>query len=178
MMFTEVKLVDGEGAPVPAGEIGELCFRGPHVSLGYWRSPELTSNAIDAEGWFHSGDLARCDEEGFYFIAGRHKDMIISGGVNVYPAEIELVLVQHPAVGEAAVVAVSDPHWGEVGVAFVIAHDQEPTAEDLLAFLASRLARYKIPKAFRMVPDFPRTALGKVIKGELRERFLAEGSGQ
>ncbi|MCP4658055.1 MAG: long-chain fatty acid--CoA ligase [bacterium] len=177
MMFTEVRLVDAEGREVPTGEVGEMLFRGPHVSLGYWRKPEATAAALDADGWFHSGDLARRDEDGFFYIAGRRKDMIISGGVNVYPAEIEAALVQHPAVAEAAVVGVSDRKWGEVGIAFV-----EPlagatlTAEELVEHLAARLARFKLPKEFRLLDELPRTAYGKVIKGELRDRCLGEES--
>lgn len=186
MMYTDVRLVDEQGADVPAGEVGELLFRGPHVCAGYWRDPEATAAALDAEGWFHSGDLGRRDEDGFYYVAGRRKDMIISGGVNVYPAEIEAALLLHPGVEDAAVVAVPDERWGEVGVAFVVpraaagppagagsaAGPLDPDA--LAAFLGERLARFKIPKVFRVLDRLPRTAYGKVVKGELRERFLAE----
>jgi fatty-acyl-CoA synthase len=189
MMFTEARLVDpddpDQGAEVPAGEVGELQFRGPHVCLGYWNDPEATAAALDADGWFHTGDLARRDQDGFYYVAGRRKDMIISGGVNVYPAEIEAALVLHPAVEDAAVVAVPDERWGEVGVAFVVARagaagetGQPPDAEALAAFLGERLARFKIPRAFRLVEALPRTAYGKVVKGELRDRYLSEaGAG-
>jgi fatty-acyl-CoA synthase len=189
MIFTEARLVDpdnpDQGAEVPAGEVGELQFRGPHVCRGYWNDPEATAAALDADGWFHTGDLARRDQDGFYYVAGRRKDMIISGGVNVYPAEIEAALVLHPAVEDAAVVAVPDERWGEVGVAFVVARagaagetGQPPDAEALAAFLGERLARFKIPRAFRLVEALPRTAYGKVVKGELRDRYLSEaGAG-
>ena len=112
MMHTEVRLVGPDGHDVPTGEVGELWFRGPHVSLGYWRNPEATAAAYGADGWFRSGDLARRDDEGFFTIAGRAKEMIISGGVNIFPAEIEAVLLQHPGVRDAAVVGVEDPTWG------------------------------------------------------------------
>lgn len=176
LMFTEVRLVDEEGRDVPTGEIGELLFRGPHVSKGYWRQPQASAEALDSDGWFHSGDQARRDEDGYYYIAGRQKDMIISGGVNVYPAEIEAVLVQHPSVEDAAVVAVPDEKWGEVGIAFVLTREGDQTLEpeDLQAFLNERLARFKIPKAFRLVDQLPRTAYGKVQKELLKQEFLRE----
>jgi fatty-acyl-CoA synthase len=174
MMFTEVRLVDEAGREVAPGEVGEMLFRGPHVCRGYWNQPEATAAALDAEGWFHSGDLARRDEEGFFYVAGRKKDMIISGGVNVYPAEIEAALVLHPEVQDAAVVGVPDETWGEVGVAFVVPRPgAELAAEALTAHLEERLARFKVPKHFRFLDDLPRTPYGKVVKGELRERFLS-----
>ncbi len=177
MMFTEVRLVDGEGEDVPAGEVGELLFRGPHVCKGYWNNPEATTAALGPDGWFHSGDQARRDEDGFYYVAGRQKDMIISGGVNVYPAEIEAVLVQHPEVEDAAVVAVPDEKWGEVGIAFIVPRSgARLEAEALTAFLSERLARFKIPKTFRFEGELPRTAYGKVVKGDLRDRFLGESA--
>ncbi len=177
MMCTEVRLVDGEGRDVADGEVGEMLFRGPHVSLGYWRNPEATAAALDGDGWFHSGDQARRDDDGYFYIAGRAKDMIISGGVNVYPAEIEAELVQHPAVEDAAVVGVPDEKWGEVGVAFVVPlAGRELAPEELAEHLAGRLARFKIPRAFRFPDELPRTAYGKVVKGDLRDRYLAEAA--
>lgn len=174
MMYTEVRLVDDQGRDVAAGEVGELLFRGAHVSQGYWNRPEATAAALDAEGWFHSGDQARRDDEGYFYIAGRQKEMIISGGVNVYPAEIEAQLVLHPNIEDAAVVAVPDPQWGEVGIAFVVSRDGTAglNANQLATFLADRLARYKIPKTFVQLETLPRTAYGKVRKGELRDTFL------
>jgi fatty-acyl-CoA synthase len=173
--FTEARLVDGAGHEVPVGEVGELLLRGPHLSLGYWRNPEATAAALDGDGFFHTGDLARRDAEGFFTIAGRAKDMFISGGVNVYPAEIEGELVLHPQVHDAAVVGVPDPTWGETGVAFVVPGAPAPSGEALVAFLEERLARYKIPRRFVFVDALPRTAYGKVVKGELRERLLSGG---
>jgi fatty-acyl-CoA synthase len=172
MMFTEARLVDAENREVPIGEVGELLLRGPHVCLGYWNNQEATAAALDPEGWFHTGDLARRDADGFFTIAGRKKDMFISGAVNVYPAEIEGELLLHPAVKDAAVIGVPDPTWGEVGVAFVVPRgDPPPTPEELAAFLATRLAKYKIPKEFVFVDGLPRTPYGKVVKGELEARY-------
>ncbi len=179
LLFTEARLIaeDAEdGEEVPVGEVGELLLRGPHVCRGYWNNPEATAAALDADGWFHTGDLARRDADGFFAIAGRKKDMIISGGVNVYPAEIEAELLQHPAVRDAAVVGVPHPTWGETGIAFVVSDegdDDPPSAAELTTFLEGRLARYKIPREILFVEALPRTAYGKVVKGELRARYLA-----
>ncbi len=174
-MFTQARVVDDGGLELPPEEVGELCFRGPHVCSGYWNNPEATAAALDSGGWFHTGDMARMDDEGFFYIAGRAKDMFISGGVNVYPAEIEACLLQNPELADAAVVGVPHETWGEVGVAFVVAADQHEIAEEELAgFLESRLARYKIPKAFRVLDQLPRTAYGKVVKGELVELWEKE----
>lgn len=178
LMMTDARLVDEAGREVPAGEVGELCLRGPHVSKGYWMNRTATAAALDDDGFFHTGDLARRDEDGFFTIAGRRKDMLISGGVNVYPAEIEGELLLHPAVQDAAVVGVPDPTWGEVGVAFVVVRPGEAVSKpDLLAFAETRLARYKLPKDVVFVEALPRTAYGKVVKGELRDRFLVARSG-
>ncbi|MEM8961548.1 MAG: long-chain-fatty-acid--CoA ligase [Acidobacteriota bacterium] len=175
MMFTDVRLVDETGADVATGEVGEMLFRGPHVSLGYWNNEAATQAAHDADGFFHSGDLARRDADGFFYVAGREKDMIISGGVNVYPAEIEGELMRHPAVADAAVVGVPDEKWGEIGVAFVVA--REALDDDALtSHLEARLARYKLPRGYRYVDALPRTPYGKVVKGELRERFVMEAA--
>jgi fatty-acyl-CoA synthase len=170
MVNTEVRLMNADGGETGIEEVGEMWLRGDHVCCGYWNNPAATAAALDAEGWFHTGDLARRDADGFFYIAGRLKDMIISGGVNIYPAEIEAVLVQHPAVADAALVGVTDEKWGEVGVAFVVAREQV-NAADVIEFLASRLARYKLPKEVVFLPELPRTAYGKVVKGELRERW-------
>ncbi len=179
LMFTQARLLDEAGREVPVGEVGELCLRGGHVCQGYWNQPEASAAALDGEGFFHTGDLARRDEEGFYYIAGRRKDMLISGGVNVYPAEIEGELLQHADLRDAAVVGVPHPTWGEVGVAFLVAGARRPADEELQAFLLERLAKYKLPRAFVFLETLPRTAYGKVVKGELRERWLAEhGEGR
>jgi fatty-acyl-CoA synthase len=182
LLFTEARLAGEDGQEVAPGEVGELWLRGPHVCRGYWNNPEATAAALDSDGWFHTGDLARKDAEGFFYIAGRKKDMIISGGVNVYPAEIEGELLLHPGVRDAAVAGVPHPTWGEVGVAFVVPGDPPPTAADLAAFLEGRLARYKVPRDFVFLDALPRTPYGKVVKGELRdqylERYLGEISGE
>ncbi len=172
LMFTEARVVDGENRPLPTGEVGELVFRGPHVSAGYWRNPEATASSRDREGWFHTGDLARMDEDGFFYIAGRSKDMFISGGVNVYPAEVEGELLQHPAVQDAAVIGVAHDTWGEVGVAFVVRRPSVSTSvEDLTAFLQGRLAKYKVPREIVFTGELPRTPYGKVVKAELAVRY-------
>jgi fatty-acyl-CoA synthase len=175
LMFTGARVIDEGGQVLGPDEIGELCFRGPHVSAGYWNNPEATEESVDKEGWFHTGDMARRDSDGFFYIAGRAKDMFISGGVNVYPAEIENVLLQHASLADAAVVGVPHATWGEVGVAFVVAAEGETvTPEDLGLFAGERLARYKIPKEFRVVDVLPRTPYGKVVKGELVEQWKKE----
>jgi fatty-acyl-CoA synthase len=169
LMFTEARLVDGDGREVPTGAVGELLLRGPHVSRGYWQNPEASAAALDAAGFFHTGDLARRDEDGFLYIAGRRKDMLISGGVNVYPAEIEAELLLHPGVEDAAVIGAPDPTWGEKGVAFVV---PRPGASldgaALAAHLEGRLAKYKIPRGWVFVESLPRTPYGKVVKGDLQ----------
>jgi fatty-acyl-CoA synthase len=176
LMFTEARLVGEDGAEAPVGEVGELLLKGPHVCKGYWKNPEATATALDADGWFHTGDLARRDADGFHSIAGRKKDMIIGGGVNVYPAEIEGELLLHPTVRDAAVVGIPHPTWGEVGIAFVVADGEPQSSDELTAFLGEKLAKYKIPREFVFVDALPRTPYGKVVKGELRDRYL-EGKG-
>jgi fatty-acyl-CoA synthase len=165
-LLVSVRIVGADGRDVADGEVGDLLFSGPAVTPGYWRDPEATRAAFTADGWLRSGDLARRDAEGYYYVAGRRKEMFISGGENVYPAEVENVLAGHPAVTEAAVVAAADPKWGEVGRAFVQlrAAAPPPAEQELEAFCRSRLAAYKVPRSFVFVPDFPRTAAGKVQK--------------
>lgn len=179
MMYTEVRLVGEDGRDVPDGEVGEMWFRGPHVCGGYWNDPEATAAAITPDGWFRSGDLARRDEDGFFFVAGRGKDMIISGGVNVYPAEIENEVLQHPGVADCAVVGVPDDTWGEVAVAFVVPEGGGgPEPSELAAFLGDRIAKFKIPRRWEVLDALPRTPYGKVVKGELRDRVLRERDGE
>ena len=168
LMFTSVRVVSPEETDVAGGQVGEMWIRGPHVSLGYWQNPEATAQAFREDGWFRTGDLARIDDEGFFFIAGRLKEMFISGGVNVYPAEIEAALLSHPAVQDAAVLAVPDETWGEVGVAFIVG---EVPAEELSQYLALRLSKYKVPRRFIFVDALPRTPYGKVVKEELRRKL-------
>ena len=166
MLFTEVELRDGDGRAVPAGEVGEMYIRGPHVSSGYWNNPAETALSYLENGWFRTGDLARRDDDGFFYIAGRRKEMFISGGVNVYPAEIEAELVLHPSVSDAAVIATPHETWGEAGVAFVVARGV--TAEELNEYLLQRIAKYKVPRRFIFLDALPRTPYGKVEKTRLR----------
>ncbi|RRO14132.1 long-chain-fatty-acid--CoA ligase [Saccharopolyspora rhizosphaerae] len=168
VFFTEVRVVRPDGTDVEPGEPGEVLVKGPNVSPGYWRDPGATEAAFDA-GWFRSGDLAKLDEDGHLHVVDRVKDMFISGGENVYPAEVESALFEHPAVAEAAVVGVPDERWGEVGRAFVVCHqDAQLTGEELRGFLRGRLAKYKIPAHVDVVDRLPRTGSGKVQKAQLR----------
>jgi fatty-acyl-CoA synthase len=165
-LLVRARIVDSGGRDVPDDVVGDLLFAGPAVTPGYWNNPEATRAAFTAEGWLRSGDLARRDGRGLYFIAGRRKEMFISGGENVFPAEVENVLAAHPSVSEAAVVPSPHPRWGEVGRAFIqlAAGAPRPREADLEAFCRTRLAAYKVPRSFEFVPDFPRTAAGKVQK--------------
>jgi len=172
----ELRIADPvSGEPVRPGEDGEICVRGPHVMLGYYRAPKRTAEAIDAEGWLHSGDLAREVGDGLYRITGRLKDMYINGGLKVYPAEVENILYQHPAVLQAAIVGVPDARLGEVGHAFVQRRPEAPVdAEALVAFVRERLAGYKAPRTVTFVDQFPLTSNGKIQKFRLRELVLGE----
>jgi fatty-acyl-CoA synthase len=166
LLYTELRIVDSGGNDVAAGEVGEMWLRGPHVSKGYWNNPDATAATFREDGFLRTGDLARRDEDGFVYIAGRAKEMFISGGVNVYPAEIEAELVSHPAVADAAVVPVVDETWGEVAVAFVVSG---ATVEELSLYLSTRIARFKLPKQYIFLDALPRTPYGKVEKGKLRD---------
>lgn len=169
--FTRAKVVGEQGQPLGPGEVGELCLAGPHVCAGYFRDPAATAAAFDEEGYFRTGDMATYDPEGFFFIVGRRKEMFISGGVNIYPAEIESLLLAHPAVADAAVVGVPDELWGEKGVAFVVPRGPVE-AGTLAAFLKERIASFKVPKEFVFVEAIPRTAYGKVVRRALVERWI------
>jgi fatty-acyl-CoA synthase len=175
--YVEVALRDPESGRLldGAGE-GELVVRGPNVFAGYWRNPEATA-AATPDGWLLTGDVAERDDEGYYRICARLKDMYISGGENVYPAEVESVLHEHPAVADAAVVAVADERWGEVGIAAVVVADGRMTdEEELLDHCRERLARFKVPKGVRFVDELPRSGMGKVLKDELRGVIVKEAS--
>jgi fatty-acyl-CoA synthase len=150
--------------------VGELCIRGGNVTSGYWNRPEATAEALK-NGWLHSGDAAIMDDEGFYMIVDRWKDMFISGGENVYPAEVENVIYQHPAVAETAVIGVPHPKWQETGLALIVLKEgQTATEAEIIQFCQGKLARYKIPKSVIFLDQpLPRTAAGKVLKRELRE---------
>jgi fatty-acyl-CoA synthase len=168
-LFTEAKIAGAEGGDATPDQVGELCFRGLHVCRGYWKNESATAEAFDAEGWFHTGDLARRDADGYFYIVGRLKDLIISGGVNISPAEIERELLDHPAVADAAVVGMPDPKWGEAPVGFVVLNaGMAASQDDLLAFLATRVSKIKVPRQIIFLPAVPRNAYGKALKNELR----------
>jgi len=165
-LLASVRLVDVDGKDVARGEAGELWFSGAVITPGYYNRPDATAEAFADGDWLRSGDIGRQDDDGYYYIVGRLKDMYISGGENVFPVEVENQLAQHPDVLEAAIVGVADEKWGEVGCAYILArpgHSQPPDAE-LATFCRERLAAYKVPKYFMAVEDFPRTAAGKVQK--------------
>ena len=169
LFHVDVKVVDKDGRECAADEHGELLIRGPHVCAGYWNRPAESAQAI-VGGWLHTGDLARRDAEGYHWIVGRLKDVIISGGENIYPAEVENVIAAHPAVVEAALIGVPDARWGEVGRAIVVA-GAALGADELIEFCRERLARYKIPKSVVFADALPRTGAGKVDKIELLRRY-------
>lgn len=170
-LLCQVRITGWDGRDVALGETGEIWFRGPGITPGYWRKPEETTAVLAPGGWLRSGDIGWQDADGYYYVAGRIKDMFISGGENIYPAEVENVLVQHPAVLEAAVIGMADERWGEVGRAFLVLHPGRaaPDAAELSAFCRERLAAFKVPKSFVILPDFPRTAAGKIQKHLLRQ---------
>jgi fatty-acyl-CoA synthase len=170
VFHAEVRLMDPDGRPVPAGEIGEIAVRGAVMMSGYWRDPAKTRETI-RDGWLYTGDIARMDADGYFYLVDRAKDMYISGGENVYPAEVESVLKEHPAVEEAAVVGVPDDKWGEVGKAFVIRRNGATvSADQIIDYCRGRLAPFKWPKEIVFRRDFPRTPLGKVKKRLLLDR--------
>jgi fatty-acyl-CoA synthase len=166
----EVKIVDKTGKEVNTGEVGEIIVRGPTLMSGYWNRPDLTAETI-RKGWLYTGDLARMDEEGYIYIVDREKDMYISGGENIYPAETEKVLFTHPKVFDVGVVGVPDEKWGEVGKAYIVLKSGETmTEEEALKFLRGKVGKYKIPKYVEFVKELPKTASGKVQKFLLEER--------
>ncbi|MGW3173401.1 o-succinylbenzoate--CoA ligase [Streptomyces sp. NPDC001153] len=169
--FSDVRVVRPDLTPVDVGETGEVVVRGPHVMAGYWGLPEETEAAF-ADGWFRSGDAARVDEDGYVHIVDRIKDMIISGGENIYPAEIEDILLAHPGIAECAVIGVPDDKWGEVPRAVVVpAPGAELDPDEVLASLTGKLAKYKIPKSVVVTDELPRTASGKLLKSRVRHRY-------
>jgi fatty-acyl-CoA synthase len=178
VFFVDIRIVDPSGSVVTRpGGVGEICVQGPNVMKGYWNRPDATAEAIDTEGWFHTGDAGYFDEDGFLYVSDRFKDMVITGGENVYPAEVESVLYEHPAVAEVAVIGVPDERWGEAVVAVVAAKEGENvTLEDLRDFGGRNLARYKLPSRLHLVDALPRNPAGKVMKFELRERFAGAAS--
>jgi fatty-acyl-CoA synthase len=170
----EVKIVNEEGEEVKPGEVGEIVVSGPTLMSGYWGRPGATDETIK-DGWLHTGDLAKVDEEGFFYITDRKKDVIISGGENIYPAEVEKVFLESPKVSDAAVVGIPDERWGEVGMAFIVLQEGEKMTEgEALRFCEERMAKYKIPKSIKFVKELPQTASQKIMRYKLREEYLKQ----
>jgi long-chain acyl-CoA synthetase len=172
----EVTIRDEDGRELPAGEVGEVCVRGDVVMSGYWGNPEASARALRG-GWLWTGDLGAFDADGFLTLKDRSKDLIVSGGSNIYPREVEEVLLAHPAVAEACVVGRPDREWGEAVVAFVVPRAAAPAAVELDRFCLEHIARYKRPRNYRFVERLPKNNYGKVLKTELR-RMLADEEKQ
>ena len=166
---TDVRVLGADDSELPPGEVGEVCVRGGAVMLGYWQRPEATAEAL-RNGWLHTGDLGRMDDHGYLFLLDRAKDMIITGGSNVYAVEVEAALATHPAVHEVAVVGIPDRTWGELVVAVVVARGEADEAA-LAAHCAAHLAGYKRPRRFVLRDSLPRNAYGKVLKRQLRDEL-------
>jgi len=172
----EVRVVDPENdEPLQDGEIGEVQLRGPNVFKGYWKQPQKTAESFSADGWFRTGDLGSLAADGYLTLCGRSKDLIISGGLNIYPPEVERVLTEHPSVAACAVIGCPDREWGErvIGVV-VLNRDESVSSGDLIAFCRERLAPYKSPKSIVFRDDLPRNAMGKIQKAELRKTICLE----
>jgi len=169
----QVEIRDPDGKALPDGEVGEICVRGDVVMAGYWNNPAATAAAI-RDGWLWTGDLGTLDEDGFLTLKDRSKDLIVTGGSNVYPREVEEVLLRHPEVAEAAVVGRPDPEWGEAIVAFVVARDERPSIDALDRLCLDNIARFKRPKEYRFVERLPKNNYGKVVKTELRAALAKE----
>jgi fatty-acyl-CoA synthase len=170
--FVDVRVVAEDNRSLGPNEVGELVLKGPSGSSGYFDEPEASAAAVDAEGWFHTGDLVYYDEDWYFYVAERKKDMFISGGENVYPVEIESVLYRHPAVHMCAVIGVADERWGEVGKACVVLKpDTMTTPEEMTRYLKDNLASYKVPRSIEFMDSLPLSGMGKILKVELRERF-------
>ncbi len=173
--FVDARVVDENNHPLGPHQVGELVLKGPSFCSGYFNLPDAMADVVDDAGWFHTGDLAQYDEEWYFFIVDRKKDMFISGGENIYPAEIEQALYQHPAVLQVAVIGVPDAAWGEVGKACVVLKtDATATETELLTFLRGHLAGYKVPKSVELLDALPISAAGKILKRELRARFTPD----
>ena len=170
---TNVRVVNKEGNDVEPGEVGEVLVAGPHIMKEYWNRPEATEEAI-RDGWLHTGDLATIDEEGFVYIQDRIKDMIISGGENIYPAEIENVLLTHPKIMDVAVIGQQSQKWGETVLAVVVRQDDSVTAAEVMKYCDGKLARYKLPRGVEFIDTIPRNPTGKALKRILRDEFPGE----
>jgi fatty-acyl-CoA synthase len=171
----EVKVADAQGNPLPPGQPGEFCTRGYSVMIGYWDDPERTAEAIDADGWMHTGDLGTIDEEARGNVVGRIKDMVIRGGENIYPREIEEFLFHHPKVRDVQVVGVPDEKYGEELCAWIVLRENESaSADEIRDFCRGQISHHKIPRHVRFVNSFPMTVTGKVQKYLIRETMIAE----
>jgi acyl-CoA synthetase (AMP-forming)/AMP-acid ligase II len=172
MSGNQIRIVDGVGTSVPPMRVGEVCVRTPGVMTGYWNMPDATQETIDPDGWLRTGDAGYLDADGYLFLCDRIKDMIISGGENVYPIEVENAILTHPSVSEAAVIGVPDDRWGE-SVKAVVVLKEGPTldAGQLIAYVRTRIAAYKIPKSIDFVASLPRNASGKILKRDLRAPY-------
>ena len=167
--IVEVGIVDEEGAPLPLGETGEIVIRGPNVMKDYLDKPRETEDVF-RNGWLHSGDVGRFDDDGYLYIVDRIKDMIITGGYNVFPSEVEEVLYTHSAVSECSVVGLEHPEYGEAVSAFVVCKEgQSPDGADLIAYCKERLASYKVPKVFKIVDELPKSSTGKILRRKVRD---------
>jgi long-chain acyl-CoA synthetase len=173
--WVDLRIAEPEtGAELPAGDWGEVWLRAPNVMAGYWGRPEETAAALTPDGWLRTGDGGFIDADGYLFLTDRIKDMIVSGGENVYPIEVEEVLAQHPEVADVAVVGTPDQRWGETVTALIVANaGATASADDLVVFARDRLAGYKLPRVVEFVDELPRTPSGKVLKRELRDRYSA-----
>ncbi len=174
-VLAEVRIVDEEGRDLGVGEPGELLVRGPNVMKGYWRNPEATRQTV-RDGWLHSGDVARIDAEGYVYLCDRLKDMVVSGGTNIYPREVEAVLHEHPSIADVAVIGVPDEKWGEALLAVCVCRGAPPSEDALVDFCRGRLGGYKIPRRFEFVAQLPRNPSGKVLKRVLREPYWKNAS--
>lgn len=169
---SDVQVLDEQGRPVEGDAIGEICVRGPDVFAGYWRAPEQSREALGTDGWLRTGDLARVDRDGYIFIVDRKKEMLVSGGFNVYPSEVESVLAQHPAVYEVCVVGVPDDHWGESVKAVVVLRDgARAEGSEIMDFCRGRLADFKRPRSVDFVPQLPKNGNGKLSRKDVREHY-------
>ena len=171
MPDTDCRIVDVETGTrdLPIGESGEILLKGPQMSQGYYKRPEETAEAF-ADGWFHTGDIGYMDDEGYLFIVDRKKDMVIAGGFNIYPREIDEVLFEHPKVKEACAIGLPDPYRGETIKAFVVPRDGETlTEEEVVAYCKEKLAAYKVPKQIEFAEELPKSAIGKILRRELRD---------
>jgi len=175
MVGTQLRIVNKEGRELPRGEVGEIIARGPQLMNGYWKMPEANAAAL-VDGWLYTGDAAYMDEDGYIYIQDRIKDMVVSGGENIYPSEIENVLFDHPAIADAAVIGVPDVKFGEALLGILVLRNGEKLeAEEIITFCRSKLGGYKVPRQFKFVEDLPRNASGKILKKVLRAPYWADG---